>query len=134
MCVIFWGMWGVFTKLSNVHNSAAFVTLSGHLLYAVFSLPLLWKIREEGWGRINWGFQGMFWIVMTGVFGVAAKYFYNLALSENAASKVVPAAAAYPLVTVLIAVIFLKERLQWSQGLGMVLCVMGVYLLTMSES
>lgn len=133
-CIVLWGLWGVFTKLSNVHNSPAFVTLAANLLYATFSLPLLWKLREEGWGTINWKFQGIIWIILTGVVGVSAKFFYHHALSKAPASQVVPAAGIYPVVTVLVAVVFLKERLNMTQSLGLVLCVVGVYLLTMERS
>lgn len=134
LCILFWGVWGIFTKLSNVHNSPAFVTFAAHLLYALFSLPLLWRVREEGWDSINWKFPGIFCIVMTGVLGVVAKFLYHLTISKAPASQVVPAAAAYPAVTVLIAVIFLKERLHLIQGVGLLLCIAGVYLLTMKPS
>jgi len=132
LCILLWGVWGLSSKLSNVHNAPAFVTLATHFLYAVFSLPLLWKLKQSQ-EAINWGFQAIFWIALTAVLGVGAKLLFNTALAKAPASMVVASTATYPLITTLLAVLFLKERVTMSQGFGMGLCVAGVYLVTMGK-
>lgn len=132
VCVLAWGLWGFSSKLSNVHNGPVFVTLATNFLYAIFSLPLLWKLKQNP-EPINWGFVAVFWIVLTAVLGVGAKLLFNSALAKAPASMVVASTAVYPLVTALLAVCFLRERIGLSQGVGMGFCVVGVYLVTMGK-
>ena len=62
--------------------------------------------------------------------GVSAKLAFNQALSKEPASIVIPATSIFPIVTVVLAVLFLKEKITMVQGAGMLLCVAGVYLVT----
>lgn len=129
LCILLWGIWGISTKMSNLHNTPVFVTLASNILYAMLSLPLLFKLKEEQ-TAINWNFSAISWILLTGIVGVSAKLIFNYALSKEAASIVIPATSIFPLVTVVLAVIFLKEKITITQGAGMLMCVAGVYLVT----
>ena len=129
LCIVLWGVWGISSKLSNMHNAPVFVTLASNILYALLSLPLLFKLKNES-APINWSLPAISWILLTGIVGVSAKLIFNYALSKGSASVVVPATAIFPVVTVLLAVFFLKEKISIVQGLGMLLCVAGVYLVT----
>lgn len=55
-------------------------------------------------------------------------FFYN-ALKTGEASKVVPVAGIYPLVTFLLGVIFLGETLTLVKGTGLALILLGLFLL-----
>ncbi|MDG0995340.1 MAG: DMT family transporter [Akkermansiaceae bacterium] len=129
LCIVLWGVWGLSSKLSNVHNAPVFVTLATNVLYALFSIPLLWKLKEDS-TPINWSFSAISWIVLTGVVGVSSKLIFNQALSKEPASIVIPATSIFPIVTVVLAVLFLKEKITMVQGAGMLLCVAGVWLVT----
>ncbi len=59
-------------------------------------------------------------------------YFDLLSRGENAAT-VVPLTAMYPLVTVLLAVVFLKERLNIVQLLGLALSMAAIYLFNVTR-
>jgi len=59
-------------------------------------------------------------------------YFALLSRGENAAT-VVPLAAMYPLVTVLLAVVLLKERMNLVQLLGLVLSMAAIYLFNVAQ-
>ncbi len=127
LCIILWGMWGFTNKFCNMQNSPVFVTLVTNFLYMAFSLPLLFKLKTE---EINWSFSVAGFLVCTAIFGVGAKFLFNMALSQSPASGVVSATSAYPIVTLILAVIFLNEKMNFQQGLGVGLCVIGVYLIT----
>ncbi|NWK56469.1 DMT family transporter [Verrucomicrobiaceae bacterium N1E253] len=132
LCIVLWGIWGISSKLSNVHNAPVFVTLASNVLYALLSLPLLFKLKNEG-EPINWSFSALSWILLTGIVGVSAKLIFNYALNKQPASIVIPATSIFPVVTVLLAVFFLKEKITLTQGAGMLLCILGVYLVTMGK-
>ncbi len=108
LCIVLWGVWGISSKLSNMHNAPVFVTLASNILYALLSLPLLFKLKNES-APINWSLPAISWILLTGIVGVSAKLIFNYALSKGSASVVVPATAIFPVVTVLLAVFFLKH-------------------------
>ena len=55
-------------------------------------------------------------------------FFYN-ALKDGEASKVVPLAASYPLISFLIGVIFLAEKLTLAKVGGLLFIILGVVLL-----
>ncbi|MGB1260322.1 MAG: EamA family transporter [Akkermansiaceae bacterium] len=129
LCILLWGIWGLSSKLSNISNPPAFVTLAANLLYAILSLPLIWKIKNDA-TPINWSLPAISWIILTGVVGVSAKLIFNYALSKEPASVVIPATSVFPIVTVVLAVLFLKEKITVVQGSGMLLCVIGVWMVT----
>ncbi len=129
LCILLWGVWGSSSKLSNLHNAPVFVTLATNILYALLSIPLLRKLKDES-TPINWNSSALSWIVLTGVVGVSAKLVFNQALSKEPASIVIPATSVFPIVTVVLAVLFLKENITMAQGAGMLLCVAGVWLVT----
>lgn len=54
-------------------------------------------------------------------------YYYALKLGE--VSKIVPITSAFPIITVLIAVIFLAEKITIFKGSGILLIIAGIVLL-----
>ena len=63
--------------------------------------------------------------------GLIALY---VALASGEASKVVPISAAYPAVTLILSALFLSEKLTLRRGIGVVMVVAGVVMVTMSSS
>ncbi len=61
--------------------------------------------------------------------GFLGMFFYFSLLKNYPASQVVPLSATYPLVSTLMAILFLKEPLTFSKLLGTFLIVLGIYLL-----
>lgn len=61
--------------------------------------------------------------------GLVGQYFYYKAVKVWEASRVVPIVGAYPLVSFIIAVVVLSERITLAKSLGAVLVVAGVGLL-----
>jgi transporter family protein len=55
---------------------------------------------------------------------------FFLAITNAEVSRVVPITSAYPLVTVLLALLFLNEAFTVPRGLGILLVVCGVALLS----
>ena len=60
--------------------------------------------------------------------GLLGMWTYFGALQREAASKVLPIAAAYPLVAALLAVIILREKVTWLRLLGTVFIIFGIWL------
>jgi len=60
--------------------------------------------------------------------GLLGVWTYFKVLKVTPASKIVPLAATYPLVTAILSVLILKEEFSWLRLVGTVLIVLGIFL------
>jgi len=68
-------------------------------------------------------------LLFIAVFDAFAFVAYSLAISSSYTVMVAPVAATYPLIVILLARVFLKEKLGISQKIGIGLALLGVFLL-----
>ena len=68
------------------------------------------------------------WIVV--ILDVFVNIVLNIGLSRTDPSVVTMVASASPLVTIVLSVIFLKERLTWLKYLGIFVCLSGIFMLS----
>jgi transporter family protein len=125
-----WGLWGVFPKLATSHispQSAFLFNVVGVMLVgaavalylAVFQPPL----------RVDLHYPGSLFGVLAGAAGVSGTLFLLLALSRGGnASVLVPMTALYPLITALLALVFLHEAITAKQALGMLFALVAIVL------
>jgi len=78
-------------------------------------------MEVDGKGFLIFGASGM----MAGLLGM---WTYYTVLKAEPTSKIVPIAACYPLVTVLLSALILKEGVTISRLIGTVLIVSGIWL------
>ena len=78
-------------------------------------------VELDGKSIFLFGASGM----MAGLLGM---WTYYGALKMEATSKIVPIAACYPLVTILLSVLVLKEGLIFRRAMGTALIVSGIWL------
>jgi transporter family protein len=121
-----WGLWGVFTKVATQHLGPQGAYLLGLCGY----LPVLGILLYETGGRVAfhpWGWAAALAAGMSTGFGL---FFFFRALNHGAASVIVPLTSLYPVVTVVLSWLFLKEGLSPRQLLGLVLAMAAVWLLS----
>lgn len=130
LTVFLWGGWGLESK---------FVVdrISPWLNQVVFSAgmlpPLVWilfsrRLRSASNSRRKGALYGL----LTGILGGAGNIAFYLALARDGkASVVVPLVGLAPLVTVILALILLKESLNRAQILGLILALLSIYLLSL---
>ena len=74
--------------------------------------------------------QGWGFLVLGGlVASIIGQIFFYHALKEGEASLVVPLGASYPLISFILGVLFLKESVTVTKGLGLLSIMIGVFLL-----
>lgn len=130
LTILFWGLWGVQSKvvleeISPLSNQVLFTP--GLLLMAL----ILWlRIRKSGTtptGNLKLGISFAF---LTGVCGGLGNIAFFQALTNGQkASIVVPLTALYPAVTVLLALVFLGEKLNRYQWLGLAMAIAAIIIL-----
>jgi transporter family protein len=129
--VVLWGTWGLVSKIASDGVDA----YMNQLLFTAGIVPLLvfawWKV-SRGWSgeqRVGRG-RGMFWAFLTGILGGLGNMAYFEAMVKGGkASVVTPVTALFPMVTVVLALVFLKERLGRVQWVGLGLAFVAIYLL-----
>ncbi len=126
--MILWGLWGSVSKIL----SSRIDEITNQVYFTVGLLPLmtlmLYSKPADGEGGM---FAGTFWALLTGVLGgVGNLAFFRALRAGGKVSVVAPATALFPLITVIFAVVFLRERLRRTQIIGLALALGAIYLLS----
>ncbi|MFL6352291.1 MAG: EamA family transporter [Bryobacteraceae bacterium] len=123
-----WGSWGLESKIVVDRISP----WMNQVLFSIGLLPplgwvLFWKNLRQTTGETK---KGAAYGLLTGIFGGLGNVTFYLALSRGKASIVVPLVGLAPLVTVVLALLILKESINRAQALGVVLALLSIYFLS----
>jgi transporter family protein len=123
-----WGVWGVTSKAEIRYVDA----LLGQLLLTIGWMPLVLAVVFSKNLRTGTNLpKGTAYALLTGFITCAGNIAFLAALSKGGpASTVVPVCGLYPLVTVISAVLFLKERVNRVQVVGIGLALVAIFLLS----
>jgi transporter family protein len=123
--ILLLGAGGVTAKLALRTISWQQLVLWVPIVYACFALSF---VLFDG-TRFPGG-AGTAWAAATAFCAAASLILFFFALTKGAASKVVPASSAYPVVTLAGSALFLSEAVTGLRILGTILVVGGVVLLS----
>jgi transporter family protein len=128
LTLLLWGAWGAVSKIISTRVDA----YTNQILFTMGLLPLIPFVLHSP--RVNSGrhrFSGAAWAFLTGILGgVGNIAFFHALTIGGQASIVVPATALFPVVTVILAVTVLRERISLLQWLGLGLALGAIYLLS----
>jgi bacterial/archaeal transporter family protein len=129
LTVLVWGAWGAVSKVASAGVDAN----TNQIFFMLGILPLILAVLRSP--RIAVGGQqrrvGIFWAFLTGILGgIGNIAFFHALVIGGKALIVVPVTGLSPLVTVIVAVILLKERLGTSQKIGVAAALVAIYLLS----
>jgi bacterial/archaeal transporter family protein len=130
--IVLWGTWGLVSKIASSGMNA----YVNQLLYTAGLAPLLvfvaWHVhKNETSEKTNGRKVGVSWAFLTGILGGVGNIFFFQALVKGGkASIVAPVTALFPMVTVLLAVLVLRERMGRTQWIGLALAFVAIYLLS----
>lgn len=126
VALLSWGVWAIMAKLigdalSGTHNQAL-STLG--ILPVMLAFVIAKKSSTAGNRR-----KGILYALAGGAVSCIGNVFYYDALSRGGkAATIVPLTALYPLATILLAMLLLKERLNWIQLVGVLVSLIAIYL------
>ena len=130
LTILVWGAWGAVSKVASEGVDAN----TNQVFFTFGLLPLIalvWKSprnRGGGAGRR----VGIGWAFLTGILGGTGNIaFFRALVMGGKASIVSPVTALFPLVTVILAVTLLHERVGTAQKGGLALALVAIYLLSM---
>lgn len=126
LVMLFWGGSVIFDRLGLKRISEVEVLFWASLatfLGAVFLILLKGKlsISEP---------KGIGWAALAGFLGFLGLYLFFVLIKKYPVSLITPLVALYPLVTVILGILFFKEVLLWYHLLGILFALGGILLLT----
>lgn len=125
LAMVTFGAWGFFPKLAVNYispQSALIYQVIGGMLVGLVGLAML-NFKPETHP------MGILYALLTGITGVLGTLFYYFAASRGQISIVVSLTALYPLITIMLAIVFLHETLILKQVIGLCFAVAAIVLL-----
>ena len=125
LALLTWGFWGFFPKLATRYMSPQSI-----MIYEVIAgLAIAGVCLFIAGFRPETHPKGILYSFLTGVAGLLGGLFYLFAVGRGKVSVIVTLTALYPIITIALAVVFLREPVTLRQGCGMVLAVLSIILL-----
>src|SRR5690349_15788474 len=129
LAVFCWGIWALVGKLISVSPQLTQALSTIGLIPVFVALGFSRRLTASGNRR-----RGSLLAISAGALTCLGNIAYYDMLSRGAkAATVVPLTALYPLVTVLLAVVLLKERLNRVQSAGIAFSLRAIYLLNVQQ-
>lgn len=128
LCVLFWGVWVLCSKLGSNDIPAStmqFIFAFGFIPVALLVLVLKPVKFEKSVKGIAYGLGNG---VLSGIGGLALFAAYR---SGGNTSVITAATALYPLITVVLAILILRERLTWVQVVGLGFAVAAIIIFSL---
>ena len=129
LILLAWGLWGFFGKYALKFISPVSLILFetiGAIIVQVVILVILFYLKY----KFDTNATGLSFAMLTALFGVIGTILFFFTLSKTKASVLVPLTALYPIVTVLLSFILLKEKVTLMKGIGIALAIIAGVLLS----
>lgn len=128
IALFLWGIWGFLAKIASQAMSSYTLLLLG-LIGAFIMFPVYLTLFFNHL-RFSWHNPVYYCAPLAGAASALAAFFFYLAVSKGEASRVVAITATYPVITLILAFIFLGEQITFQKTVGVIVTVIGILLLS----
>jgi transporter family protein len=125
LTLLAWGVWGVCSKLASNHTKPRQTLLFQAVGVVGFALVIL---ALEHF-KVEWSPAGFGWSFAGGFVNFIGFLFFFAAVEKGKVSTVISLSSLYPVVTILLSIVFLHEKISPREGLGIVFAVAAGWLL-----
>jgi transporter family protein len=125
-CILWWGIWGFLAKLGS--DSATPLQLQ--ILFTLGMAPIAFLALLQLRFNLTANRSGSFYGILCGLFSGLGLLAYYASMQRGKASIIGPVTALFPLLTILLALLFLKEKVNRVQAIGMVLALCAIAILS----
>lgn len=126
LCILCWGVWAFLSKLV----AGDMTPMQIQVLFTIGNLPVVLIALVYLRWKVDTDFLGATYGILNGIFTGLGLLAYFAALARGKASIVSPITALFPLLTVVLAFILLRERMNKVQVAGMVLALTSIFILS----
>ncbi len=120
-----WGVWGVFSKLASNYSRPRQTLLFQAVGVMAFALLVLVLERFQ----IQRSPVGFGWSFAAGFVNFVGFLFFFAAIEKGKVSTIIALSSLYPVVTILLSILFLHEKITVREGTGIVLALAAGFLL-----
>lgn len=125
--IFWWGLFGFLAKVGSDRVSSAQL----YLFFVIGMVPLVVLAMARHRGKVQTDRGGAAYGILNGIFSGLGLLAYYAAMEAGKASIVGPVTSLYPLVSVILALALLKERLNGVQKLGVGLAISSIVVLSL---
>ena len=119
-----WGLWSFIPKITT-----QYINPRSAIIYEVFGAILIAAIVLFSLNfRLDTHPKGVALAITTGMLGFLGALFFLMAVSKGPVTLVATLSALYPIVSILLAIVFLHEALTIRQGVGVGLAILAMVL------
>jgi len=128
LCVLCWGMWALLSKL----GSREIPPETMQFLFTVGALPVGIALLLARRGNLEKSKKGISYAVLNGILsGVGGLTLFAAYHTNGNTSLITVATSLYPMITVVLAVLILRERLTATQALGLAFAGVAIVLFSL---
>ena len=126
--IILWGCWGFLYKYGVLKAGLMRAILFTNIVYSLTNFVIIGYLLKKGIGLPD--SSAALILTLGTISGVLGSLLFMYALERFPGSTVIPLTALYPALSSVLAVVFLREKLEPTTVLGIGLAVVAGYLLT----
>jgi uncharacterized membrane protein len=124
---IFWGVWGAFIEIPE---KSGFPPTLGYVVWSLSMIPCaIFALKKVNWS-LDTDLRSIFLGTTVGLTGSAGQLLLFQALREGPAYIVFPFISLFPVCTILLAFIFLREYAKPKQWAGIVFALIAIFFLS----
>lgn len=124
---VFWGIWGAFIEIPE---KAGFPATLGYIAWAITMIPCaFFALRSVGW-QLEYDKKSVALGLLVGFSGAGGQLILFQAVREGPAYIIFPVISLFPIVTIFLSAIFLKETASKRSWIGIILAIVAIALLS----
>jgi len=125
LTVLAWGVWGFFSKLASTYARPRQTLL--FQVVGVMAVGMVVLSMERF--HIEWTPQGFGWSAAAGFVNFVGFLSFFAAVEKGKVSTVIAMSSLYPVITIVLSVLFLHEKISSREGLGIACALLAGFLL-----
>jgi uncharacterized membrane protein len=128
---IFWGIWGAFIEIPE---KAGFPATLGYIMWSLTMVPCaIFALYIIGW-KPETDRRSVMLGLLIGILGAGGQLILFQALKEGPAYLVFPFISLFPIFTILLSFMFLKEKANGKQWTGIIIALISIFFLSYNPS
>lgn len=128
---IFWGIWGAVIEIPEKND---FPATMGYIAWAITTIPCAFiALKFNNW-KLNKDKKSILLGSLVGFTGAGGQIILFQALREGPAYIIFPIISLYPILTILLSILILKESANKRQFIGILIALIAIFLLSTSDS
>ena len=124
---IFWGVWGAFIEIPE---KSGFPATLGYVVWSLTMIPCaIFAMNKINW-KLDHDLKSVFLGSAVGLLGAGGQLILFESLRNGPAYIVFPVISLYPVLTIFLSIVFLKERTHLRQWIGIILALIAMFFLS----